>query len=305
MRHPEETPSGTVPDAVHGPWSGALPEPIGSASEDTGEGRRANAARVYDCWLGGKDNYAVDRAVARQVAHLAPWIPQGARANRAFLERAVGFATRTGIRQFLDIGSGLPTARNVHEVAGDIVPDNTVVYVDNDPVVCARARALLACRPGVSAVLADARCPGVLLERAVRTGGLDLERPMAVLLVALLHFLPEEDAPLALLDVLHRALAPGSLLILSHPTPVTGRHSTAMRRAVRAYQEHATDVTPRDREHLHRFLTGWELLPPGLVEVDQWRPVTRRHPTVRVPMLAGVAKLPGHQPLPTAPAGTR
>jgi len=293
MRHPEEPAPGREPDPAHRPWSGALPEPIGSASEDTGEGRRANAARVYDCWLGGKDNYAVDRAVATRIGHLAPWIPAGARANRAFLERAVGFATRAGIRQFLDIGSGLPTVRNVHEIAGDIVPDIRVVYVDNDPVACARARALLARAPGVSAVLADARSPGTLLERAIGTGGLDLERPVAVLLVAVLHFLSDSDDPAALLDLLRQALTPGSLLVISHPTPVTGRHGAATRRAVRAYQEHAVDVAPRTREQIHRFLSGWELLPPGLVGVDQWRPVTRRRPTVRVPMLAGTAKLPG------------
>jgi hypothetical protein len=200
---------------------------------------RASPARVYDCWLGGKDHVAADRSVAEQVRRGAPWIVGAARANRAFLVRAVEFLVRAGVDQFLDIGTGLPTARNVHEVAQDIDPGARVVYVDDDPVVVAHARALLARQDGVGAVHGDARDPARILEQAYGVGGLDLSRPVGLLFVAVLHFLSDRDDPAGVLETFAEVLPSGSFLGLSHLTPVTRtgaqglRSGSALRACVR------------------------------------------------------------------------
>jgi len=262
----------------------------GSAPDDRHESR-ANIARVYDAWLGGTENLPVDQVLAAEIAEKAPWVPLGARANRAFLERTVEFLSRVGVDQFLDIGTGLPTARNVHQVARDIVPDAKVVYVDNDPVVVSHSRELLAGEEHVTALTADARDPRTILARAADVGGLDISRPVALLFVAVLHFLNDEDDPAGVLKAFQDALAPGSFLVVSHVTPVTGHNGPAMRRAIRAYQERSLPFVARNRDEILRLFGDWELVPPGLVETDQWRPVTKRRAEARVPALGAVARL--------------
>jgi len=267
--------------------------PDGPGPEPGGHGPvRANIARVYDAWLGGKDNYSVDRALAAEVAERTPWVPAATRANRDFLVRVVEFLTRAGVGQFLDIGTGLPTARNVHEVARDIVPDVRVVYVDNDPVVHRHAQALLAGQDGVSALRADARDPASVLEQASGAGGLDLSRPVGVLFVAVLHFLTRDDDPAGVVGTFRDALPAGSFLAVSHATGTRGRGGAAMREAVRVYREQVVPVVPRDRAEILRLFDGWELVPPGLVGIDRWQPVTERRGGTRVPVLGGVARSP-------------
>ena len=252
---------------------------------------RANVARVYDCLLGGKDHFEADRVVAERIGQGAPWIPAGARANRAFLVRAVECLVRAGVDQFLDIGTGLPTARNVHEVARDISPNVRVVYVDHDPVVVCHARALLARQDGVCAVEADARDPAGVLEQACGVGGLDLSRPVGLLFVAVLHFVAEAEDPDGILRAFARVLPSGSFLVLSHGLSITGRGASRRRQALLAYQQDTAPVTLRSRRRITELFDGWDLVPPGLVEIDQWRPVTRRPTRTRVPVLAGVARL--------------
>jgi hypothetical protein len=252
---------------------------------------RANTARVYDAWLGGSENLSVDRALAAEIAERAPWVPLGVKANRAFLERVVEFLARVGVDQFLDIGTGLPTARNVHQVAQDILPDVRVVYVDNDPEVVSQAQEILVGQEKVTAVLGDARDPRAVLERAAQEGGMDLSRPVALLFIAVLHFLSDDDDPSGILSSFRERLAHGSFLAVSHVTPVTGNNAPAMRQAVRMYQEKAVPFIPRNRKAVGRLFGDWELIPPGLVEIDQWRPVTKRRAEARVPALGAVARL--------------
>src|SRR4051794_37745685 len=179
----------------------------------------ANPARVYDYWLGGKDHYRPDRELGDQVAALAPWVVHEARANRRFLERSVTFLAAEGITQFLDIGSGLPTNRNVHQIAQQVNPDARVVYVDSDPVVLTYARALLATDSRTVVVEGDARTPDRILADGAVTEHLDLSRPVAVLFVAVLHFLTDDDKPAGIVAAIRDALAPGSFVVISHASP--------------------------------------------------------------------------------------
>ncbi|WP_030623321.1 SAM-dependent methyltransferase [Streptomyces sclerotialus] len=232
----------------------------------------AHNARVWNHWLGGKDNYAVDRQVGDHVTGLYPSIGDVARADRAFLGRAVRhLAGEAGIRQFLDIGTGLPTADNTHEVAQRVAPDSRVVYVDNDPIVLAHARALLTSAPGGATdyVDADAQDPDSILHAAART--LDFSRPVAVMFLGILNFVVDTERAQHTVDRLLAAVPSGSHLVLTHPTLELGGEGNA--EAMRFWNEHATPpITARTGERIARFAEGLELLPPGLVSCTRWRP---------------------------------
>jgi trans-aconitate methyltransferase len=254
---------------------------------------QANIARVYDYWLGGKDNLAVDRRVGNSIRRSAPWIIHGVRANRGFLSRAVTHLAERGIDQFLDVGSGLPTMNNVHEVAQRLNPACRVVYVDNDPLVLAHARALLAIGPGVYVAEGDLRKPVDLLSHPVVCEHLDWSRPIAVLLLSLLHFLTDADDPTGVVRTFRDALAPGSFLAVSHVTPGDKRAHPGMSRAVREYTRKVGAIVPRSPQEVAAILAGWEVLQPGLVDVESWPTAWRIHPDDAVPMVAGIARWDG------------
>ncbi|MFF5533141.1 SAM-dependent methyltransferase [Streptomyces cinerochromogenes] len=233
----------------------------------------AHNARVWNHWLGGRDHYEVDRQVGEQVAGMFPVIREVARADRGFLGRAVRLlAAERGIRQFLDIGTGLPTAENTHEIAQRIAPESRIVYVDNDPIVLAHARALLTSSPeGVTDYLdADVRDPDGIVRRAAET--LDLTRPVAVLLLGVLNFVPDTAEAREIVRRLMAAVPAGSPLVLTHPTydpDVGGEGNVA---AMEFWNAHATPpITARGRAEIAGFLDGLELVEPGLVPCSQWR----------------------------------
>jgi SAM-dependent methyltransferase len=227
-------------------------------------------ARVYDYLLGGKDNFAADREIGDKIMQVYPDAAIGCRTNRAFLGRVVRFLTaEAGIRQFLDIGTGIPSANNTHEVAQTVAPESRIVYVDNDPIVLAHARALLASAPeGKTAYLdADAKDPDTILARAA--GTLDFSQPVAITLLAILHVL--ED-PWALTSRLIDAVAPGSYLVISVPaSDVRPEVATAMARRVNESVQ-GTTMTLYSRAEATRFFDGLELLEPGIVPAHYWRP---------------------------------
>jgi trans-aconitate methyltransferase len=227
-------------------------------------------ARVYDYWLGGKDHFPADRQVGEQVIQERPQVVAGARANRSFLARVVRHLAERGIRQFLDIGTGLPTADNTHQVAQRTAPSARVVYVDNDPLVLAHARALLtSTRQGACDYLeADLRDPGAILDKAAAT--LDFTQPAAVLLLAVLHFLPDTDYPAAIVATLAAGLAPGSCLAISHLTAdLAPQQVTAATGAYNATVP--VPVTARTHTQVTALFGGLPLLAPGVVPVSEWR----------------------------------
>ena len=232
----------------------------------------AHPARVYNLWLGGKDGYAADREAAEQVARCRPQVVAGARANRAFLARVVRYlAVRRGIRQFLDIGTGLPAPRSTHEVAQAVSPESRVVYVDNDPQVLSHARALLASEPGGTCAYidADVRDPGAVLDQAAQT--LDFTRSAAVLLLAILHFIPDADGLESIVPRLAAGLAPGSFVAVSHLTADFAPEQVAS--GVAAYNALVpTGVTARSHAGVTALLGGLSLVAPGVVPVAEWRP---------------------------------
>jgi hypothetical protein len=235
-----------------------------------------NVARMYDYMLGGKENYASDRAAVAKLTEMAPGVPVAARLNREFLGRAVRFVASQGVTQFVDVGAGLPTQDSVHQVAQEVAPDATVVYVDNDPVVLSHSRALLDGVPRVAVVAGDVRDPaGIIADLQVR-GLVDFGRPVCVLLVALLHFVPDEQNPASLVAAFREALIPGSYLIFSHAT-VDGLPPQLAARsddAERVYDSATASVTLRDAPGVFALLDGFTLIEPGLVHVSQWRPPT-------------------------------
>ncbi len=284
-----------------GPGSGGT---LAGTEGTTGGGfnsDRAHPARVYNRWLGGKDNFAADREVADHVARIAPWAATGARANRAFLRRAVCFLAGQGITQFLDVGAGLPSAGNVHEVAQRLQPDARVCYLDNDPVVLAHARALLAGQTTI-AVAGDARDPHAILADPAVRAHLDLQQPVAVLFVAILHFLRNADDPAAVVATFRDALAPGSFVVISHVAdlpddPTDPQRADATREAVKVYEDLAVPFVLRSRQEIAALFTGFDLVEPGLVAAHQWRP-RRGRPGLPVPVLAGVGELQATSPRP-------
>jgi SAM-dependent methyltransferase len=255
---------------------------------------RPHPARVYDHWLGGKDAFGPDRAVADKVADIAPWVVAGARGNRAFLTRAVTYLAKAGIRQFLDVGSGLPTSGNVHEIAQGINPGAKVVYVDHDPIVLVHARALLACNDRTVAVAGDARDPASILANPDVRSHLDFTQPIAVLFIAVLHFLTNDDNPADVVAEFRNALAPGSYIAISHVAdlPDEGGHdrAAATREAVGVYREMAAPFVLRRPQQITGLFAGLQLVGPGVVPVQLWRPA-RGRPGPSVPVLAGVGQV--------------
>lgn len=233
--------------------------------------QRPNVARVYDYYLGGSHNFAADQQMARQAIALWPQLPMIIRANRAFLVRAVRFLIRSGVRQFLDLGSGIPTVGSVHQVAQRAAPDASVVYVDHDPVAVAHADALLADNPRARAVALDLRRPDLVLGDERVRDTLDLDRPVAVLMVAVLHFVPDRDRPAAIVAGYRDALATGTHLVVSHATD-DSQPPQRVAEHRRLYTRTATPMTMRSRARLHELLTGWHLVDPGLVWLPLWRP---------------------------------
>jgi len=227
-----------------------------------------SAARMYDYYLGGAHNFAADRELAEKALQAVPEGRDLARANRAFLQRAVRLLAGAGIRQFLDIGSGIPTVGNVHEVAHQIAPDTRVVYVDTDPVAVSHGRALLADDPYADAIRGDLRQPAQILANPRLRELIDLDRPVAVLLLAVLHFISDADRPDAIIAELHEAMAPGSYLVVSHGTD-DGRSTEELEHV---YRRTGTPLAMRHRAEVQALFAGFELLEPGVVWAPQWHP---------------------------------
>ncbi len=246
---------------------------------------RPHPARRYDFWLGGKDNFAADRESADRIAREFPTIRTAVLENRRFLHRAVSFlAAEAGIRQFLDIGTGIPAAPNVHDIAQSIAPESRVVYVDNDPLVVVHARARMVSDPeGATAyVHADLREPEAILADPALPTTLDLSRPVGLLLIAVLHFLDDADDPYRAVARLVEALPPGSCLALSHATFDPLPDDTIERlTALTSGAGHGT-FRPRSRSEVARFLDGLNLVDPGLVPIVQWRPEQEPKPLASV-----------------------
>jgi hypothetical protein len=251
----------------------------------------ANQARIYDYLLGGKDNYAVDRAATEAVLEFYPGMVFNAKANRAFLGRAVRFlATEAGIRQFLDIGTGIPTAGNTHQVAQGVAPQSHVVYVDYDPVVLAHARALLTSHAegATRYVDADLRDTGKVLGQARQL--LDFTKPVAITLLAILHAVPDDDDPHAIVAELLDAVPPGSYLAVSHIA--SDLLDTETQQGITGVSDRMIDqdFTFRSRHEVRRFFAGTDLVPPGLVRVEEWRPAPGQDDRARSSLWAGVGK---------------
>jgi SAM-dependent methyltransferase len=254
-----------------------------------------NAARVYDYLLGGDANFAVDREFGRRLEQVSPNAARIAQSGRGFLRRAVEHLTGEGVDQFLDLGSGLPTAGNVHEIAHRVRPDARVVYVDNEPVAVHYSSTLLPDRERVGIIQADLRDPARVLDDPETRRLLDLGRPVAVLMSAVLHFVPDDDRPAGIVASYLDAVVPGSYLVVSHlgfeewlpveAVPATGR-----------YRQTATPVWPRHRWDIAALFDGLELVPPGLVLTPEWRPDTEEPGTedlpVHIGVYAGVARKP-------------
>jgi hypothetical protein len=255
-----------------------------------------NVARMYNALLGGKDNFHADRVAINKILKIEPGSAVVARQNRDFLRRAVRFLTsEIGIRQFLDIGSGLPTADNVHEVAQSLAPESRIVYVDNDPVVLTHARALLVSGPEGKCAYVDSdfHDTGSIIRNAAET--LDFSEPIAILLIAILHFIPDEDDPWEVVRRLMAAVPSGSHLVVSHATPEHFTDAANKDRLNEVYAETASGgVTPRPFPEIRNFFNELELIDPGVVEISAWRPValgTGKHSS-RTLFYGGVARKP-------------
>ncbi len=231
---------------------------------------RPSAARVYDYFLGGAHNFAVDRALADQIAAMTPNIGETMRSNRVFLRRAVRYLVAQGVRQFLDIGSGIPTAGNVHEIALEAAPDAVVVYVDIDPVAVEHSRAILAGVDRTGVICADVRDVDRVLGESEKLGLIDFGKPVAVLLAGVLHFVPDADRPAGIVAALREAMAPGSYLLVSHAT-ADGQPPEVVE-AQRLSSRTATEIVLRTQAGIAAYFEGFSLVEPGLVFIPQWRP---------------------------------
>ncbi|SCL18074.1 S-adenosyl methyltransferase [Micromonospora pallida] len=261
---------------------------------DTIDVERPSVARMYDYFLGGSHNFAADRAAARAMMAAIPEAPLMAQANRAFLRRAVHFLAGVGVRQFLDLGSGIPTVGNVHEIAQRVVPDSRVVYVDVDPVAVAHSREILSRHDRATILQEDLRRPERILAHPDLRALLDLAEPVALMAVAVLHFVADDDRPGEILRTFRDALAPGSWLVLSHISDI-GQYGDVRADAEQVYRDTDTPIAPRDRAELTGFFDGFELVEPGLVWVPQWRPEFPEHAddATRSGFLGGVGRLGG------------
>jgi hypothetical protein len=261
---------------------------------DEVEIEKPSTARMYDFYLGGSHNFAADRQLAARTIEAWPDVPHLCQANRAFLRRSVTRLASIGIDQFLDLGSGIPTAGNVHEVVHAINPDARVVYVDADAVAIAHSRALLEQVPGAVAVYADLRAPETVLGNPQIEGFLDLSRPIALLMFASLPFVPDEDDPVRIAASYRDATVPGSYLALSHGT--SDYRPEAVRRVEDVYTQASHAMRLRSRTRINAMMDGYELLEPGLVDIINWRPEPQSPPdplggdVSRYSMLAAVGR---------------
>ncbi|MET7441150.1 SAM-dependent methyltransferase [Streptomyces sp. NPDC005496] len=234
-----------------------------------------SVSRIYDYYLGGSHNFEVDREAARRAMEFMPGLPKIMQANRAFMRRAVRYAVGEGITQFLDIGSGIPTFGNVHEVAQAASPGAHVMYVDHDPVAVAHSQAVLQGNEHADVLAADLRKPRDILQNPQVQRLIDLNRPVALLLVAILHFVEDADDPYSAVAELRDALAPGSLLVLTHASyegiPLPPERAEG---AVDVYRKARNPLIMRSREDIARFFEGYDMLEPGLVPMPDWRPDT-------------------------------
>ncbi|GAA2026219.1 SAM-dependent methyltransferase [Catenulispora yoronensis] len=260
------------PGSAKTPWS----DPVaGDRSADAADAAyrldtsTAHPARVYDYWIGGKQNFAADRDVADRMAEAMPGVPLLARANRAFLGRAVRYVAGQGVTQFLDLGAGLPATGNTHEIAQSVHPDAAVVYVDNDPLVTVHGRALLADEARTRVFEADLRDPESVLGHPHVTGLIDFERPVGLLLAAVLHFVADDADPAGILAAFTKRLAPGSHLVISHAGSDLLPVDEARLRPI--YQTSSTGAV-RDHAEVSAFFEGFDLVEPGLVRIPLWRP---------------------------------
>jgi hypothetical protein len=231
---------------------------------------RPSVARMYDYYLGGSHNFAADRHLAEQAMAVWPDSPHIARANRALLRRVLSYLHQQGVEQFLDLGSGIPTVGNVHEVASGLNPLARTVYVDRDPVAVAHSATLLADVPTATVLHADLREPAAVLHAPEVRALLDLDKPVAVLMMAALHFVPDSDDPAAVVAAYREASAPGSFLALSHAT--ADYQPERIEEMAEVYQRSAAGLTARSREQLAKLLTGYDLVPPGIVDMILWQP---------------------------------
>ncbi|WP_328492528.1 SAM-dependent methyltransferase [Streptomyces sp. NBC_00414] len=232
-----------------------------------------SVSRIYDYYLGGSHNFEVDREAARRAMEFMPGLPKIMQANRAFLRRAVRYAAAEGITQFLDIGSGIPTFGNVHEVAQSARPGARVVYVDHDPVAVAHSESVLAGNEDADVITADLRKPREILASPRLQSLIDLNQPVALLLVAILHFVEDEDDPYKAVAELRDALAPGSLFVVTHASyegiPLPPERAGG---AVDVYRDIRNPLIMRSREDIARFFEGYDMVEPGLVPMPNWRP---------------------------------
>ncbi|MFC8842692.1 SAM-dependent methyltransferase [Streptomyces griseoincarnatus] len=234
-----------------------------------------SVSRMYDYYLGGSHNFEVDREAARKAMEFMPGLPKVIQANRAFMRRAVRFAVSEGVTQFLDIGSGIPTFGNVHEVAQAADPEARVMYVDRDPVAVAHSKVVLEGNDRADVLAADLRKPQEILGSDEVGRLIDLNRPVALLLVAILHFVEEADDPYGAVAELRGALAPGSMLVLTHATyegiPLPPERAEG---AVDVYRDMRNPLIMRTRDEIARFFEGYDMVEPGLVPMPRWRPDT-------------------------------
>ena len=246
-------------------------EPHGWIPPAVVDTKTPNVGRMYDFYLGGKDNIEADRQAALQVAEAVPNIARLARENRAFLGRAVRFMIGAGIDQFIDIGTGLPTQGHVHQVTGEVCPRARVVYVDNEPVVLAHARALIPPNGRTAVVEADMREPEAIIGHPATRELIDFSRPVGVLLVAMLHFATDADDPASIVGAFTSRMASGSAVAISHVTR-DGPPVDALAEAEAVYRETSAPVSFRSREQIVRMFAGLEVVVPGVVYVPDWRP---------------------------------
>jgi hypothetical protein len=246
------------------------------------------AARMYDYYLGGKDNYQADREAAERVIAAYPETRRLAMANRRFLTRAVWYLADHGVRQFIDLGSGLPTSPNIHEIARQAQPDARVAYVDNDSLVAVHGRAMCDTAPGVAFVEHDIRNPQSILSDGRLASLIDISAPVAVLAVSVLHFLPDTDQPGEILAAFRASMVPGSYLVLSHATS-DGADERVLSEIASVYQASTVPAIPRTATEIKGFFGGLDLMDPGLVDVSQWRNDMKEKPT-KIRFLAGVGR---------------
>lgn len=257
-----------------------------------------NTARMYDLWLGGKHNFEVDRKFAEEVIKVCPFLPDWARHNRSFLWRAALFCANRGIGQFLDIGSGIPTVGNVHEVAQSVVPDAHVVYVDIDPTAVTISNDLLSDNPNASAIEADARDPDAILDHPVTQQLINFEEPVGLLMVSVLPFVSDEDRPADMVARFRDRLSSGSYMAISHASceNVAPEVRSEAEAAIDLYAKTASPVTLRTRAEFAEFFTGMHIIDPGIAYATEWRPENQNDPDLVAPTRKLIYAAVGYKP---------